>query len=181
MENISVPKELRDDSPLAIVEASVSSFSAQSPPVTCTVEALIDTGASWSVITEELARETGILNTMEIPSHLYNVSTKEESSLYAATIAIQDFTLTTLVYANLVLPPNATYRALLGCAVLWYGQFRYDGMSSPKASHLNSPGENSARNNAPAGASSNLAAMCIGCQRCRQDDGRVVGRRNVGI
>jgi len=127
-----ISRELRDDSPLAIVEVSVSAFPAQSPEVVRTVAAIIDTGASWCVITEELARETGILDTPQIPSYLYDVSTKKESPQYAATIAVQDFTLTTLVYVTLVPPPNAVYRALLGCDVLWHGRFQYDGMSSPK-------------------------------------------------
>lgn len=75
---ISISGELRDDSPLAIVEVSVSAFPAQSPPVVPTVEAVIDTGASRCVITEELARETGILDTVEMPSYQYDVSTKKE-------------------------------------------------------------------------------------------------------
>ncbi len=139
MEIISISGELGDDSPLAIVEVSVSAFPAQSPPVVRTVEAVIDTGSSWCVITEELARETGILDTAEIPSHQYAVSAREETPQYAATIAVRDFTLTTLVYANLVPPPNATYRVLLGCAVLWHGHFQYDGMSSPKRFTLELP------------------------------------------
>jgi hypothetical protein len=78
---------------------------------------------------------------------------------YVATIAVQDFTLTTLVFANLVPPPDAAYRALLGCAVLWYGQFQYDSMSSPKSFTLELPGENSARNKAPAEAASSLGGF----------------------
>jgi len=136
---ISISGELRDDSPLAIVKMSVSTFPAQSQSVVRTVEAVVDTGATWYVITEELARETGILDTGEIPSHQYDVSTKKEIPQYVATIAVQDFNLTTLVFANLVPPPNAAYRALLGCAVLWYGQFQYDGMSSPKRFTLELP------------------------------------------
>lgn len=134
-----VSGELRDDSGLAIVKMSVSAVPAPAAPVVCTVEAVIDTGATWCVITEELARETGILDTTEIPSHQYDVSTKKEMSQYVARIAVRDFSLTTLVFANLVPPPNATYRALLGCAVLWYGQFQYDGMSNSKRFTLELP------------------------------------------
>lgn len=132
-------RELTDDSPLPIVTVSISAFPAQSPPMVRTVEAIIDTGANWCVITEEVARETGILDTGRILSHQYGVSAKKETPQYAATIAVQDFTLTTLVFANFAPPPNATYRALLGCHVLWYGHFQYDGMSSPKRFTLKLP------------------------------------------
>lgn len=134
-----ISRELANDFPLAIVEVSVSAFPAQSPPVVRTVEALIDTGANWSVITEELARETGIFNTKGIPSHAYGVSTRREAPQYAATVSVLDFTLTTLVFANFLPPPNATYRVLLGCNALWYGKFKYDGMSSPKRFTLELP------------------------------------------
>lgn len=136
----NIPKDLTDDSPLAIVTVSVSAVPAQSPPVVRTVDALIDTGANWCVLTEELARETGILDTTEIPSYYHDVSTRRESPQYVAKVTIQDFTLTTLVYANLKPPPGATYQMLLGCAVLWYGRFCYDGMSKPKNFTLELPG-----------------------------------------
>lgn len=132
-------KKLRDDLPFAIMKVSVSAVPAQSPPVVRTVKALIDTAANWSVITEDLARETGILDTVKIPSHQYGVASRTEDPQYVARIAVKDFTLTTLVFANLVPPPNATYRALLGCSVLWYGQFHYDGMSNPKRFTLELP------------------------------------------
>lgn len=71
-------KKLKDDLPFAIVKVSVSAVPAQSPPVVRTVKALIDTAANWTVITEDLARETGILDTAKIPSHQYGVSSRTE-------------------------------------------------------------------------------------------------------
>jgi predicted aspartyl protease len=134
-----ITQKLTDQSPLAIVKVSVSSFPAQTPPVVRRVQALIDTGANWSVITEKLAKETGILDTTEMPSEYYEASAKKEGSQYAAKIAIKDFSLTTLVYVNFKPPPNATYSMLLGCAVLWHGRFSYNGMHKPKRFTLELP------------------------------------------
>ena len=134
-----ISKKLTNKNPLAIVKISVSSFPAQTPPVVRPIKALIDTGANWSVITKELAEETGILDTTEMPSQYYEASAMKEGSQYAAKIAIKDFSLTTLVYVNFKPPPDAIYSMLLGCAVLWNGRFSYDGMSKPKRFALELP------------------------------------------
>lgn len=136
--------ELTDDSPLVIVEISIYSLPEQSLVTEC--EALVDTGANWSWITDELAEEAGILDSPRIPLEefglspvTYNASGSREADMYAAKITIGDTTMRTLVYTGLRTPPNATYKALLGCAVLWFGRFEYDGMSNPRRFTLEFP------------------------------------------
>ncbi|MGH7487324.1 MAG: hypothetical protein ACREMY_17245 [bacterium] len=136
--------ELTDDSPLVIVEISISSLAEQSLPAEC--KALVDTGANWSWITDELAGEAGILDTPRIPVEefglspvTYDASGPREADAYAARITIGDTVVRTLLYTGLHTPPNATYKALLGCAVLWSGRFEYDGMSDPRRFTLEFP------------------------------------------
>jgi predicted aspartyl protease len=121
-----ISRELTDDSPLVIVEISIFSLPEQSFSVKC--EALVDTGANWSWVTDELAEEAGILDTPRVPVEefglspvTYNAYGSREAYMYAAGITIGDTTIRTLVYTSLRTPPNATYKALLGCAVLWFG------------------------------------------------------------
>lgn len=137
-----ISRELTDDSPLVIVEISISILAEQSFPVEC--KALVDTGANWSWVTDELAEEAGILDTPRAPVEefglspvTYNASGPREADMYAARITIGDTTVRTRVYTGLPTPPNATYKALLGCAVLWFGRFEYDGMSDPEGSLSN--------------------------------------------
>jgi hypothetical protein len=139
-----ISRELTDDSPLVIVEISISSLAEQSFPVEC--KALVDTGANWSWVTDELAEEASIVDTPRVPVEefglspvTYNVSGPREADMYAARITIGDTTVRTLVYTGLRTPPNATYKALLGCAVLWFGRFEYDGMSDPRRFTLEFP------------------------------------------
>src|SRR5579859_4197183 len=64
--------ELTDDSPLGIVEISISSLPERSFPTECM--ALVDTGANWSWVTDELAGEAGILDTRRVPVEEFGLS-----------------------------------------------------------------------------------------------------------